>query len=167
MNKIKRILIGAGMLALSGNAAAIIMNGDGSKTFEYSDYADLIQDVIAGMYNDTAQDERRSARVAKKQHKVDKKLLRLATADLSNKVESRVSNRVSRLQTQIANILTKMDIMAKLPDSVVLALNGGDCGESARCDDDNGSVPEPSTIALLGLGLVGIGVARRLRKKAR
>lgn len=165
MNKIKRILIGAGMLALSGNAAAIIMNGDGSKTFEYSDYADLIQDVIAGMYNDTAQDERRSARVAKKQQKVDKKLLRLATADLSNKVENRVTNRVSRLQTQIANILTKMDIMAKLPDSVVLALND-DCGESSSCGNDNGSVPEPSTIALLGLGLVGIGVARRLRKKA-
>ena len=166
MNKIKRILIGAGMLALSGNAAAIIMNGDGSKTFEYSDYADLIQDVIAGMYNDTSQDERRATRVAKKQLKVDKKLVRLATADLSNNVENRINHRVTRLQSQIANILTKMDIMTKLPDSVELALNG-ECGDSIGCNGDHESVPEPSTIALLGLGLVGIGVARRLRKKAR
>jgi len=162
MNKIKRILIGVSMLALSGNAAAIIMNDDGSKTMEYSDYADLIQDVIDGMYNDTAQDERRSARVAKYQTKVDKKLVKLAAEDLSNKRERRLERRVSRLETKIAKILTKMDVMAKLPDSVVLALNG--CGDDTRCGG-NQNVPEPSIIALLGIGLIGIGVARRLRKK--
>jgi len=158
MNKIKRILIGASMLALSGNAAAIIMNDDGSKTMEYSDYASIIQDVIAGVYADTAQDERRSARVAKKQSKLDAKLVKLATEDLSNKKQRRLEKRVSRLETKIASILNKMDIMAKLPDSVILAIIGA---------PDNGSVPEPSTIALLGMGLVGIGAARRLRKKAR
>ena len=158
MNKIKRILIGASMLALSGNAAAIIMNDDGSKTMEYSDYELIIQDVIAGVYNDTAQDGRRSDRIARKQSKLDTKLVKLATEDLSNKRERRLERRVSRLQTQIATVLNKMDIMAKLPDSVILAILG---------DLGNENVPEPSTIALLGMGLLGLGAARRLRKKAR
>jgi len=156
----KRILIGASMLALSGNAAAIIMNDDGSKTMEYSDYEsmNIIQDVIAGVYNETAQDQRRSDRIARKQTKLDTKLVKLATEDLSNKKERRLNRRVSRLQTKIATVLNKMDIMAKLDDSVIHAILG---------DTGNESVPEPSTIALLSMGLIGLGAARRLRKKAR
>jgi hypothetical protein len=157
MNKIKQILIGAAALTLSANAAAIPME-DGSA---YDDISSLIQEVIAGDYNDSWRNERRAARVARKQGLIETGELKLAAEDTRWRKKQRVSQRVNRLQTQIVTVISRMNISAQLPDSIASEINGGNGNGNG-----NGSVPEPSTIALLGLGLVGIGVARRMRKKA-
>ena len=153
MNKIKQILIGAAALTLSANAAAIPMN-DGS---DYDSMSSLIQEVIAGNYNDSWRNNRRAARVERKLGLIETGELKLAAEDTRWRKKQRVSQRVNRLQTQIVTIISKMDISAQLPDSIASEING---------DGETENVPEPSTIALLGLGLVGIGVARRMRKKA-
>ena len=156
MNKIKQILIGATALALSGNAAAIPLE-DGSS---YDELSSLIQEVIDGLHEDTASNTKRTARVTRIHNRLDRGVAVLAKPSISSKREVRVERRVSRLESRIAKIITKMDLSGSVPDTVIAAINGGEGG------GENGSVPEPSIIALLGLGLVGIGVARRMRKKA-
>ena len=106
MNKIKRILIGASMLALSGNAAAIYINDDG---IGYSDYADLIQDVISGEYNDSDRDVRIAGKISVKQARLDKNLEMLALSELNADKERRVVKRVARLERKITKFMTKMN----------------------------------------------------------
>ena len=163
MNKIKQILIGASILALSGSAAANIIKED-SKTLGYFDYADLVGEIIAGKYQDTSLDQRRSAKIAQRQSYIDIYQQRLATLNPSKRWEKLLKKKISRQQKHIATLITRMDINGRVP-SGLLAIN--ECIECGDHGGENGSVPEPSTIALLGMGLVGIGAARRLRKKAR
>jgi hypothetical protein len=152
MNKIKQILIGATALALSGNAAALIINEDGSKTMEYGDYdLGFISEVINGEHE--VADWVRN-KLTRKVRKLDEKNNKLATQELRDDQVERLVSKIDKKETKIAKFMSKVGL-----DQV--ALNNID----GVVDNGSESVPEPSVIALLGLGLVGIGVARRMRKK--
>jgi len=158
MNKIKQILIGAGLVALSGNAAAYIMNDDGSKTMEFSDYSrDLIMEAIAG--NLPGLSDQVIVKLDRKMGKIIKKEDILGSGTYKGKALR--DGKIARLDRKIAR--KKLKIAAYMS-----GIEGGNSLLAINAEDGNNeSIPEPSTIALLGLGLVGIGAARRLRKKAR
>ena len=146
MNKIKQILIGISMIALSGNASAIVMNEDGSRSAAVES---IMQEfVTAGSL--TADIESIMIKAMKKALKQGRKASKLASGR-GNPVK--LERKINKLGIKISAL------MAGVPDINSVTLPDGEGGET------NG-VPEPSTIALLGLGLVGIGAARRLRKKA-
>ena len=140
------------------------MNEPGSKTMEYGDYEDSIQEIIAGKYSETRLEKKRSARIAQRQSYIDIYKNRLATLDLSNNIrrENRIKRRISRQEKLITKIVTWMETSRSVQANL---LESNECIGCVDNGGPNGSVPEPSTIALLGMGLVGIGVARRIRKK--
>lgn len=147
MNKIKQILIGAGMIALSGNTAAMMISVDGTDYTKFKSLLPVIEDIVDGsLVTDLSE-----KRINKLTRKLEKYNYNKATPGKSTR----------KVKKSIKKKLKKWDV-AGLPGSasnLETILDGG--------GSNNGSVPEPSTIALLGLGLVGIGAARRLRKKAR
>ena len=146
MNKIKQILIGASLVALSGNAAAIYMPEGGASKADF--FKDLMeQHVDAGGL--MVAHEALFVKIIRKSFKQKRKMEKL---DAGRGNEAKLTRKINKLENKIASLAGGLP---GLTNSIEIPDNG-----------DNGSIPEPSTIALLGLGLIGIGAARRLRKKA-
>ena len=156
------------MLALSGNAAAMVINDDGSKTMEYSDLGNIIGELRAGAYT-TEETESLVHKIIKKDGKLNRKT---AKHEAGRGNEKKLTRKIPKLQRKLNTLLAALPVTSRNPIEACCDgggdNGGGDNGEGGNGEGGNGhDVPEPSTIALLGLGLIGIGAARRLRKKAR
>ena len=146
------------MIALSGSASAVMMYDHSSQTGAIES---MMQEFVDGG-SLTADIEAILNRAMKKANKQDRKVGKFLDGR-GNQVK--LERKINKLGIKIAGL------MSGLPAASTATINnlidGGGEGGEGGAGGDNGSVPEPSTIALLGLGLVGIGAARRLRKKAR
>jgi len=147
MNKIKQILIGAGILALSGNAAAMFIQVGGT---EYTNWKSLLP-ALQQIVEEPTLVSLSPKKQAKLTAKLEKYNARLEAGENTRGVKKNIKRKVKKWN------------IAGLPSSVS---NLDEITQGGGSDGGTG-IPEPSTIALLGLGLVGIGAARRLRKKAR
>ncbi|MEN8205327.1 MAG: PEP-CTERM sorting domain-containing protein [Pseudomonadota bacterium] len=162
MNKIKQILIGAGMIALSGNAAAIMISVGDTEYTNFKSLRPVIQDILGDDMTFTGQDAIYQARIEKKLNRFNNKGLKIKAL----RAAGGRSAKIKRLKVQRRSL--KKGMMRNVARMDLAGLSGSISNlEAIIPNGEPENVPEPSTIALLGLGLVGIGAARRLRKKAR
>ena len=167
MENMQKILVGIGLLFLSGNAAAIMIGGTVDAEYKKMDLS--MQD-IAGLLRDYQADTKKQAKYLKKANKKFNKLsrflLKMTAADLSDKKAAKKERKKSKKEQKLASLLNKMgfDLTAFLvagdPVPAVTTTGGGET------EGDTKRVPEPSTIALLGIGLAGFAAARRLKQQS-
>jgi hypothetical protein len=149
-----------GMLGFYGNAMAFMISGN---TEYVSIPRDLIMQIIAdGKIATNKIEKKLGKKVGKSQNKID--ILSLK-GDLTN----RQTNKKTKHENRIVALLNGMDVTdssALITDSIV---SEGEFPPAAEKLDENQqgeNVPEPSVLALLGLGLAGLGVARRFKRSA-
>jgi len=181
MNKIKHTLIGLALIGLTGNASAVMI-GNGTN-IHYNDTYDLIQAVKSGAYSDNY--SRFSKKITRKDDRIGEVSARLdrgkADKSLNKTQKSNIKYNIRKKEHKIVKLLNRMGFFktaSALPvegnpggsqgyvedDRGNTGGNGGNTGGTITDNGNTSNIPEPSTIALLGLGLLGIGAARRFKK---
>lgn len=168
MKNIRKLLIGLGLLFLSGNAAAIMIGGTVDAEYKKMD---LSMEDIAGLLRDYQAETKKESKYLNKANKKFNKLsgflLKMTAADLSDKKAAKMERKQSKKEQKLVSILDKMglELTAFLvagvdPDPANTTTGGGET------EGDTKSVPEPSMIALLGIGLAGFAAACRLKQQS-
>ena len=185
MDKFIRTFLALALLTLSGSPAAIMIDSDidanslsGSDDVTTESGLSLDDLLSSGMVPQT-DTERTLLNQAKRWARViDNLLAEKAEGGLDAQQEKTLEGAPDRLRGYLEELEQHWGISPGPTESPQLVLlqetdlpDGGTQGSETPLNEkltqDNGpreSVPEPSTIALLGLGLLGMGAIRRLGK---
>lgn len=181
MKNTQKLLLGLGLLLLSVNAAAIMISGTVGTEFKTIDLSmDKIASLLSTYQADTKQESKLLKKANKKYRKIDSLVSKLAGMTAAKAAKK--NKKLLKKQQKLAAVMNKMNL--DLTAYMVAAVNPpnppttpdnnipptqptGGQGTDTQSDPvytgDAKSVPEPSSIALLGIGLVGFAAARRLR----
>jgi hypothetical protein len=165
MQNMRILLVCLGLLLLSGNATAIMISGTVN---DEHGKMDLSMEEIAVLLRDYQAESKKQVKYLKKANKKFDKLSgllsKMTAADLSDKKAAKLARKQVKKEQKLAAILNSMDLdltaflaSAAVPTDVQY-VPGSDQ------EDDTKGVPEPTTIALLGIGLAGFTTARRLKR---
>ena len=165
MNKLITALIGVGLLALSGNAAAIMIQG------KQVDNLDDVRMLLSAYTPDGKKQIKNLSKAGKIVEKVEAAMNKNKSAKKVGKKERKAEKRLAKLALNLSLLAQaaplEVEIEPKPPGIGEPEPGPGpDAGPGPGEPGDAESIPEPSIIALLGLGLIGIGAVRRFKKTA-
>lgn len=167
MENIQKLLVGLGLLFLSSNASAIMISGTVNDEYKKMD---LSMEEIAVLLRDYRADTKKQAKYLKKANKKLNKLSgflsKKTAAGLSDKKAAKLARKKIKKERKLASILSSMDLDLTAFLASEAGSTGGQYEPGPDHEDYTKGVPEPSTIALLGIGLAGFTATRRLKRQS-
>ncbi len=167
MENFVKWIVGIGLLLLAGNVAAVMISGSsGTGPVDL----DLSRQEISELLKSYQPDTKAGGKAQKRANKFYSKINRLQSkleASPSDKKTARLERKIGRKEKRLAAILGKMnlDLSAYITSDINPFVSDiENYPEDDATGKDTRSVPEPSILALLAIGLIGIGATRYRRQ---